>query len=426
MTMTGAGRGNRSIDTAYPIRTSESPLIGTALLGAFLAALFSIPSLGMYLGNATSQSAGLVAVVAVSLFVMVLTRRLPRTLALSGLLLLGIMAHAMIAFLLTPPDIGRAAASFVFAGAALILCAFLANWMFSLPGKAISGSLTMIRWLMVSVAIVSIAGIQPKTSGIWDKPIFPFTEPSHFALVFTSLLLHACVVNKGIYRYIWLAIGLGLTVALQSLSLAVSVAIAGVLTLSLAELALLFLIILGIIGAIDISYFADRLDFNSQSKNISTLVYMEGTELASDALRRTGGWGLGFQQLGQGPFVSPSADVIFKLTNGRDLNVEDGGFVAAKIVAEFGIFGIAVLALMLRRIAASALRLRAIARSAGDMELAGDTLALALVVGSAVELFVRGIGYFSSTVVLALTAWMYLRKDQRKARSTRRATLTGE
>lgn len=390
--------------------TPQSQLLTkSTMLTVFLIALFSVPSIVMYYGRAESQSTGLAAVIGVTLIVMVLSRKAGREFLFGSAILAGISTHAVIAFLITRPDFNRAIASLILAGAALALGAYVANWMFRLPAPVVTRGVAVIRLLMVGCALVSIVGIQPVGTGQWEKSVFPFTEPSHFALVFTPLMLHACVTNRGFYRYVWLATGLGLTIALQSLSLAVGVAIAGLLTLSIAELALLFVIILGVIGAIDISYFADRLDFNSHTKNISTLVYLEGLELASDAFHRTGGWGLGFQQLGQGSFSSPSADAIFKLTNGRDLNVEDGGFVAAKIVAEFGLFGIAALILIVRRILDCARRLRTFARQSSiEMALTGYTLALIFVVGTTVELFVRGIGYFSGTILLALAGGMYL------------------
>lgn len=258
---------------------------------------------------------------------------------------------------------------------------------------------------MIIVALASILDIEPPGTMVWEKAIFPFTEPSHYALIFTPLLLDACVKSHGWKRYAWLLTGYGLAYSLESLSLAAGTTLAAVITLPLIQLALGMLIAPLLLLSVDLSYFTDRLDFGHQTTNLSALVYIQGQELIFDSLERTGGWGIGFQQLGYGPIRSTASKVIYQIT-GLDLNLYDGGFVAAKLISEFGIFGLALTIAFIVMAAKSALALRRTAFGRIP-PLAGRDLALAFIVGYFTDMFVRGVGYFTASSALFLAALIF-------------------
>jgi len=102
---------------------------------------------------------------------------------------------------------------------------------------------------------------------------------------------------------------------------------------------LLFLILF-FIFLLDYSpYFKSRLTLDGLD-NLTTLVFLQGWSLSYLNFFETTGLGLGFQMLGEsGTKYSYFTDVIFKLTGGS-LNVSDGGFFAAKLIAEFGVVGV--------------------------------------------------------------------------------------
>ena len=118
------------------------------------------------------------------------------------------------------------------------------------------------------------------------------------------------------------------------------------------------------------------------------------------SLLDTFGLGHGFQNLAAAE-RGPIAERIAKYGHKIYLNRQDGGFLAVKLVGEFGVFGIALV------LAATWL----IARSAWDLMTrlhqkvgAIDALYHALIVGFVLELWFRGLGYFSPGVVLFFAA----------------------
>jgi hypothetical protein len=158
---------------------------------------------------------------------------------------------------------------------------------------------------------------------------------------------------------------------------------------------------------IDVSYYLSRLEFTETASNLSTLVYLQGWELAVNSLRSTACWGIGFQQLGVASAASDASNLIYDLV-GSNPNLRDGGFLLSKLVSEFGVFGVVAIALHLRFALRCAGRLRSIAR--GELRLPGGTVfALCVVVMYLIEVYVRSAGYFVGTAGLFLAALIHLR-----------------
>ena len=130
-----------------------------------------------------------------------------------------------------------------------------------------------------------------------------------------------------------------------------------------------------------------------------------------EAMTRSLGWGVGFEQLGvQGTNVS-AADAILMLSSIESLNVLDGGFVLAKLGAEFGVFGIL---LCVGFTVASVRSLLALRRGG---ERAAIVFARCVVVCFIVDMFVRGTGYFAGSTLLAVTALGVLVRERKTRRS---------
>jgi hypothetical protein len=145
------------------------------------------------------------------------------------------------------------------------------------------------------------------------------------------------------------------------------------------------------------------------------LVYRQGWELTADALSRTDGWGVGFQQLGFVPFTSPTADMLHRLLFG-DLNTLDGGFLAAKVMAELGFIGIALVAAYIVLVIKVGWRVRmSVAR--GTQLPSKVLFSSAVICGFSIELFVRGLGYFSGSAVLFVAAVLMALTNERERRA---------
>lgn len=239
----------------------------------------------------------------------------------------------------------------------------------------------------------------------YAKPIFPYSEPSHMALFFAPVLCYNTLKADAKKRYIYILIGVAIALFVKNMTLLVAILIMSIFIYNLYAVPILIIGGLMVFYFADIEYFMARLDFgNSNTTNLSTLVYLKGFDLMKQGLIQTNGLGIGFQQLGYVEIESEIRDYIIKLTNGVDLNSNDGGFLAAKIVTEFGIMGILLLLFYLVLLVRSWLVFRKIDVSQLKPY---EMLFFASVITIFSELFFRGLGYFTSNVFI-LIACIYL------------------
>jgi hypothetical protein len=150
-----------------------------------------------------------------------------------------------------------------------------------------------------------------------------------------------------------------------------------------------------------LNYYVGRINFSEDTRNLSTVIYIQGWQLIGESLANSGGWGLGFQQLGLRGTNVPAADTIFNLVQGYG-NVLDGGFTFAKVVSEFGVFGFVAVGIYIVLAWRTFRQLRRAAR--GVPSGAARMFAQCIVVSFLIELFVRGTGYFNGTTVYLVTS----------------------
>lgn len=394
---------------------SYSPASGTssAKILLLLSLVTLLPTTIFYILATSSQAPG-VAVVALAVLGLAAlqlvnhpnTRQTISALLIVGLTLLGILSHGLVAYYFQPLDFTRMLQSLLLFGLMLVGSYFLRFAIFDSSDKDIRFATSGVFIIFLVVGIAGVLEIRPVQSVTSFNPVFPFTEPSHYALTFTPILLFACVSRGLAFRLAALMSALAIAYLLQSLSLIVGIVLVGLVTLPLPYLAVAGVALSIAIGILDVTYFTDRLDLNYDSGNLSVLVYLQGWELATDSIARTSGWGIGFQQLGFGPINSPTADVILRLA-GNDTNLKDGGFTLAKATSEFGAFGFVAIVLFGVLAGRVALILRNVALSQNKIQLA-SVLAMSIICGYAVEAFIRGIGYFSGSTMLLLASILYV------------------
>jgi hypothetical protein len=244
--------------------------------------------------------------------------------------------------------------------------------------------------------------------------VFPFSEPSHFALAFIPLLMYVAITSRGTRRAIFLVLGFVCTALIQNLTLAAGFALVA-LAMMRWHVLLIALVLVGAIAAqLDLTYYATRLDFSGDSTNLSNLIYLQGWQMVDESWQRSGGFGIGFQQLGVFGTEVPAAQILRGLRQGEDINTLDGSFVFAKFGSEFGVFA-CVLVLVYLWLAFRSLRtLRKVARRRpriGPLTI----LAHCAIVSYFIELFVRSTGYFTPAALLLVAAFGVLARDRRKA-----------
>lgn len=385
--------------------------------------LFAPPAIRFFLGT-SSNTAGLVLVCLLLWVVAFATGGFGRgSSARAGLIgglgcaVILIMHLGIAVFLPRVPqevDLARTAGSLIAFSVVAGTAGIVSDWLADATRDQIDRISQMLRFALVAIGIWCFIGYQPPSPLTLARPAFPFTEPSHYALVTAIFAIDGCVRARLVARLAWLTTWLVIGVLNQSLSLIVAVAIAGVVSLPIFYAVACGAVAVVVAAGMDLQYYLDRLDFSTSSNNLSSLVYRQGWELLQQGLIYSHAWGIGFQQLGFAPLNVPTSDVIYRIL-GDDNNLRDGSFLVAKMVAELGFVGIALAALFLVALVRAALFLRALLSVSSDNQPADMRIAAATICAFTVEMFVRGIGYFSSTVVLAIAAFMLIRSRRRRA-----------
>lgn len=247
-----------------------------------------------------------------------------------------------------------------------------------------------------------------------SKAVLFFNEPSHYSLSFAPFLMSVVVMSNNRKKILCLAFGLFLGIKLESLTLVSGIIIMALVTIKIKHLIMISPIIAVLIANLTLDYYTDRLDFSQDGTNYSTLVLLSGWERANLAVLETFGLGVGFQQFGIIGDQGEIAALIGSLFGSR-LNVLDGGTVGAKFVGEFGLTGIF---LVLSYLAAWT-RLFLVLRAGGRSSDARFVLAASIFIMYGVDLFVRGVAYFSPSSFLFLGACLWLAADRARQRASR-------
>lgn len=308
-------------------------------------------------------------------------------------------------------DVGRAVLSLLLFGVILLSIPTVCDAIMASDGRATTGARVMTALFVIS-AVFSLLQIQPPTPSLGAKPTFPYTEPSFLGFSLPAILIMTSARSALLPRAGLILLFLVLGYALSNVTIVTACVLAATATLPLswvASGAIAF-----VIGAasLDLSYYADRLDFDwVNSNNISSLVYVQGWQMLQEALNKTYGWGLGFQQLGV-VYTNVPASIRLNALLGRDANLQDGGFILSKLGGEFGLLGAALIAIYVYVAARSFIKLRSAALGRSALS-DGELFARSCVVGYTIEIIIRGSSYFTGTFVLMLAGLLYLRRARR-------------
>jgi len=401
-------------------RPSSKP----SLLLLLLTVLILVP-LPSYIGIATSMAMGMTLAAALVVGICwtygALSGAVPlyRTLdfvvrpALIVLLLSAvILAHSMVASQIQPMDLERCAASFVPLALLIVGGMTLGRELTTRSDAEVDHAAQASLWVFTGFVALKLARLEP-LSNTWEKAMFPYTEVSHFALAFGPLMMYRCVRAKRSQVLWWLLFGFAVALSLQSTALLVccfltAAACRRILLISGIGMAIL-------LGGLplELTYFADRLNFSGAVQNLSNLVFIQGWEQVQESMRWSSGWGIGFQQMGFRETEVPVAQVIRFISSGLDINTTDGGFVFAKLASEFGVAGVLVSLLYLFTAARC---LRALRRGRSRASI---TLARCIVVAYGVDMFARGTGYFVESTLLFVAALAALLASRKRSASAR-------
>lgn len=242
-----------------------------------------------------------------------------------------------------------------------------------------------------------------------NKVLFPFGEPSHYALFFGPFFITTFCHVKRIGKIIILVLVSLLALKIESSTIFIYLFLA-LLLMARGSIYSFFVftpvIFFVLYFLLQDDYYLSRVSLSSDSTNLTALVYLQGLQDAYNSFMSTSGVGLGFQMLGTQP-ISFAGLQIGYLMGGEYLNRQDGGFLAAKLIAEFGLFGFFILILYMKFFVKSYFIL---SDKKGVGVNCSFIFCLSCVYCAFVEFFVRGVGYFSPTIFFMIVSIFFLRR----------------
>lgn len=380
------------------------PALLSAALTPLLISIIAIPTGLLYMGFASSMALGsmvvsCIALTMVFMFLNISMSRLLRLMLVLFCLSLFIVLHLFTTGIFGKVDVQRGLSSlfplcFCIAGGWAVAALFS-----HARNDEMNRSVKRCFLFLIMIAIFGSAGVmQPTEVSRYLKPLFPFTEPSHFVLIFTPFLIYFCAKSKPWERLFYITVSLLGTALLENLTLAAATIAVAVLCLQLRYILVAAGLLLPALATLDLSYFTERLVFDIESTNLSSLAFLQGWQMLVESLVSTNGFGLGFQQMGVfGTNVTASTQLY--MVHGESLNLLDGGFTMAKLLSEFGAFGGLLLVVFSYYLLRAIQLLR---RTALYGELPPPVLlfAASCIVGYSIELLLRGTGYFTPTGIL--------------------------
>lgn len=394
--------------------------------GLLLGALLFLPGALSYLYDASSFAPGtalagvLALILAASGNTRLTARDMQAAFAAAAATIIALLIHLLLAVAIgndPDVDVSRAVLSLLLLGVIIVSVPAVRVGVME-EGARTTPAIRIVCALFALSAIFSLAQIQPETTSLGAKPTFPYTEPSFLGFSLPSVLIFTMLRASRVVRLMLVLLFLALGYGLGNFTVIVACVLAAATTLPLSWL--LAGMIVAVIGSasLDLSYYAERLDFDwATSTNLSALVYVQGWQMLGEALEKSLGWGIGFQQLGI-VYTNVPATMRINVLLGRDANLQDGGFILSKIGGELGILGMLLVMSYLYIAVRSFLRLRAAAKPGVDIS-DSELFARACVIGYFVEIAVRGTNYFTGTFLLLLAAlsYLWLHRSERRARS---------
>lgn len=394
-------------DTIMP-KPLSSLVSATVLLATVVAPPLSLPF------EASSMAVGvfIVAIFYLTIFMALCAprrsyRRLRRFAVFFNIALIMILIHGVLNYSSNDMfDFSRFLNSYVLL-IFFVLGAFaLAGLATLLPENIAGFSIRFVFYVLLLSAFVTILGF--RAFGNPSAVVF-FAENSHYALGLGPFLLYMVVVSTAFKKGFILLLGFLISFGLQSLTLLAAVTFISCIMVRLKILLFSIVTAPAFFLVLDMSYYFSRLDFSYGTTNLSALSFINGWERMYLYLKDSYGCGIGFQQFGIfGNNIDGEFNRILREMGMENLNLLDGSLVAAKFVAEFGIFAVFLLLFYLRHFVRSIKTLREYSFGSEDVGSYKKVFSLCCCVMFAFDLFIRGVGYFSASSFLFMASIIWL------------------
>lgn len=333
-----------------------------------------------------------------------------KTIIIVMAILVTVFMHAILVFVLFPGfDIFRFISSLLFMMFCIFVALHFSYFIQNQPSNNIDKVVQYLIWFFVLNALIGLLKFNLYPAWDLEKPVGLFSEPSHFVLSLTPVLIYACAARFSGYL-VYLIFFLIWGFVIESLVAIVLVMLCFFMILSFKKMLLVFSsLALFVYFAVDVNYFVQRILLSPESNNLSVIVFLMGWDMAHEIMMATSLWGSGFQQFGVFEVDSQFVTTIAELgLEGQ--NQFDGGSTAPKIIGEFGMLGLFIIMLYIYLFLKFFLEIKQ--QRTGEKN---KLLFQVFVIAFALELFVRGVGYFSPGAFLLLVGLMGLVRKSKKA-----------
>jgi hypothetical protein len=202
-------------------------------------------------------------------------------------------------------------------------------------------SIISILFIFILFGYFSVLGYSAYGKFTYRKPVFVYSEVSHYALGIGPFLCFSLLtINNRIKKYFVLFSILFFSLYIQSTTLLLTLLLIVFLIIKSPALKLLIITILvSFIFLFNSEYFINRVGLSSETSNETNWVYLQGLEEILISFKDTKGLGLGPQQMGVVDSKGEFAELVYQYS-GDYVNRFDGSIGISKMLTEFGIFGI--------------------------------------------------------------------------------------
>ena len=299
----------------------------------------------------------------------------------------------------------------------------LSNFLSNASPVVIRKTLLNFGGLIFIILVISLVfDINFQNYSHFPANVFPYSEPSHFAIGSIAFIFMSMWLTRPLIQIMIILLSFLGGVLFPSLILLIcSCLLLSVFLLRNSKIFSIFLLISvflfiayswNSITNLDISYFAERIDFSDNNRNITALVYMQGWDRMIIALKSTSGLGVGLQNLDTvelGFYGHILKDIV-----GFKKNTADGSFLAAKFIAEFGVLGIFFIVIYLKAAFNSFAQLIRYEKNRKKNNLDNNfnsplfIFAHSVIIVFFIDMFIRSPGYFTTGTILFLTGFVLI------------------
>jgi hypothetical protein len=243
-----------------------------------------------------------------------------------------------------------------------------------------------------------------------QKELYLFQEPSHFSLIYIPVTNFIVFKSKFIKSVFLIFLMLIASYYIKSFTLLLGCSLITFSFFAKKRMfkTLIIFLTLFILLFISLSYFKERVLLSENNPNLSLLIFLDGWERAYLANILTYALGIGFNQLGHYGITGYFREIMTNI-DAPYINLYDGGSTACKFISEFGLFGLILILFYFVFVKNFLLSFLKVSKSSTKAILTHSFL-----LGSFLELFVRGTGYFNPGIIMLFIALIMNERLKRK------------